>query len=113
MGLTAKGGLVSTVGTVGSVVTHRGQVDAQTVAGTLPLPAGTPEGRRGTVSLVAHVPAVVVAVAHPAAQHAVSVVAAEEVGGAGARRAGVVLVTAVLAVRVAVALPRGRDAAAV
>lgn len=83
------------------------------MAGTLPLPAGTAEGRRGTVPFVAQVPAVVVAVADPAAQHAVAVVAAEEGGGAGARGTGVVLVAAVLAVWVAVALPVGRQAAPV
>lgn len=109
MRLTAKRGLVSAIGTVGGVVTHCGQVDAHTVAGTLPLPARTAKGWRGTVSFVTHVPAVIVAVADPAAQHAVAIVAAEEGGGAGARRAGVVLVAAVLTVRVAVTLPRGRD----
>lgn len=83
------------------------------MAWTLPLPAGTAERRRGTVPLVAQVPAVVVAVADPAAQHAVAVVAAEEGGGAGAGGTGLVLVAAVLAVGVAVALPVGRDAAAV
>lgn len=83
------------------------------MAGTLPLPAGTAEGRRGTVPFVAQVPAVVVAVADPAAQHAVAVVAAEEGGGAGAGGAGVVLVAAVLAVGVAIALPVGRHAAPV
>lgn len=83
------------------------------MAWTLPLPAGTAEGRRWTVSLVAQVPAVVVAVADPAAQHAVAVVAAEEGGGAGAGGAGLVLVAAVLAVGVAIALPVGWDAAAI
>lgn len=113
LGLTAEGRLVGAVGTVGGVVAHRGEVDAHAMAGTLPLPAGTAEGRSGTVPFVAQVAAVVVAVADPAAQHAVAVVAAEEGGGAGAGGAGVVLVAAVLAVGVAVALPVGRDAAAV
>lgn len=113
MRLTAKRGLVGPIGAVGGVVAHSGQVDAQAVAGALPLPAWAPEGGRGAVSLVAHVPAVVVAVANPAAQHAVPVVAAEERGGAGTRRAGVVLIAAVLAVCVAVTLPRGWDTATV
>lgn len=83
------------------------------MAWTLPLPAGTAEGRRWTVPLVAQVPAVVVAVADPAAQHTVAVVTAKKRRGAGARGAGLVLVAAVLAVGVAVALPIGWDAAAV
>lgn len=111
--LTAEGRLVRAVGTVGVVVAHRGEVDAQAVARTLPLPAGAAERRRRTVLLVTQVPAVIVTVADPAAQHAVAVVAAEEGRGAGARRACLVLVTAVLAVGMAVTLPVGRDAAAV
>ena len=79
----------------------------------LPLPDGAAEGQRGAVSLVTHVPAVVVPVAHPAGEHTVAVVAAEQAGGAGARRAGVVLVGAVLAVRVAVTFPGGGHTAAV
>ena len=111
--LTAERRLVCAVGAVGRVVAHPGQVDTHAVARALPLPAGAAERRRGAVALVAHVPAVVVAVAEPAAEHAVAVVAAVERGGAGARRAGVVLVRAVLTVGVAVALPGGRHAAAV
>lgn len=109
MRLTAEGGLVGTIGTVGNVVTHCGEVDAHTVARTLPLPAWTSEGWRGTVSFIAHVPAVVVSVTNPAAQHAVSIIAAEERGRAGARWARVVFVTAVLTVRMTITLPRGWD----
>lgn len=111
--LTAERRLVGTVGAVGGVVAHRGEVDAHAVAGALPLPAGTPEGWRGAISFIAHVPAVVVPVANPAAQHAVPIVAAEERGRAGARRAGVVLVAAVLTVGMTVTLPVGRDTAPV
>lgn len=104
-GLTAKGRLVSTVGAVRSVVTHCGEVYAHTVAGTLPLPAWTPERWCGTISFITHVPAVVVPIANPTAKHAVSVIATEQRGRAGARWAGVVLVTAILAVWMTVTLP--------
>lgn len=65
--LTAERRLIGTVGAVRSVVAHRGEVDAQAVAGALPLPTWTPERRRGAFSFVAHVPAVIVPVADPAA----------------------------------------------
>lgn len=65
--LTAEWRLVSTIGAVRGVVTHSGEVDAQTVARALPLPAWTSERRRGTFSFIAHVPAVVVAVTNPTA----------------------------------------------
>lgn len=111
--LTAERRLVGPVGAVGHVVADAAEVDADAVAGALPLPAGAAERRRGAVALVAHVSAVVVAVAHPAAEDAVAIVAAELRGGAGARRAGVVLVRAVGTVSVTVALPVRRHAVTV
>lgn len=103
--LTAEWRLISAVGAVRSVVTHCGEVDANAVAGALPLPAWTPERWRGTVSLIAHVPAIVVSITNPAAQHAVSIITAEECGRAGARRARVVFITAILAVWVTITFP--------
>lgn len=83
------------------------------MARALPLPAGAAERWCGAVSLVTHVPTVVVAVAEPPLVHTVAVVTAEQGGGAGAEGTDVVLVRAVLTVRVTVTLPGGGDTAAV
>lgn len=103
--LTTERRLISTIGTVRSVVTHSCKVDTHTVSRALPLPAWTSKRWSGTISFVTHVPAVVVSVTNPAAQHAVSIVTAEKWGWTGARRAGVVFVTAVLTVWVTITLP--------
>lgn len=65
--LTAEWRLVSTIGAVRGVVTHSGEVDAQTVARTLPLPAWTSERWCGTILFITHVPAVIVPVTNPTA----------------------------------------------
>lgn len=65
--LTAKRRLVRSVWAVGSVVTHCGDIDAKAVAGALPLPTGTSERWRGTVSFIAHVPAIIVSITNPTA----------------------------------------------
>lgn len=111
--LTAERRLIGTIGAIGCVVTHCGEVDAYTVARALPLPAGTSERWCGTVSFITHVPAVVVPITNPASQHTVSIVTAEECGRAGARWAGVVFVTAILTVWVTITFPGRRDTAPV
>lgn len=111
--LTAERGFVRSIGTVWGVVTHPAEVNTHAVPGALPLPAGTAEGGRGTVALVAAVSTVVISVTYPAAEHTVAVIAAELRGGARARRARVMLVRSVFTVRVPVTFPVWGNTAAV
>ncbi len=103
--LTAERGFIGAVGTVWRVVAHPAEVNTHTVSRALPLPAGTAERRRATVSLIAAIPTVVITVTHPGTENTVPIITAELRGEARARWARVVFVWAIFTVWVPITFP--------
>lgn len=103
--LTADRRLICSIGAVFLTVANLVQIDAYLVSGAQPLSRGTAEGRGGAVLLIAHIPAVILPITHPACWNAHLVGTLEIVRPAGDSWTPVVFIRSILTVRMAVTLP--------
>lgn len=80
---------------------------------TLPLPAGAPERLSRTISLIAHIPAVIITITYPCSIHTVAVITAEKRRRTRSGRTSMMFIWAICTIKMAITFPVIRNTIAI